>query len=319
MSKPLVSVIVPTIGRPVLFLNALTSVAAQTYPNLEIFVSDNAAEPAVSEADVRSACGGRKFTLVRRNTRLGFAEHFNACLKEASGEFAMFLSDDDLLVPRFVEAAAGCILADPRVGAVLSRQTRIDEHFCSEVGNPEVSGASEASEDFYLRWFRDCKVTDIFTYVSLLGRRKEMVDAGGFGNYPSGGHSDIELLLGLTLGKSIGLVSGGFLYRIYAGSTGLGMPWHHLWEGTRGFEERLSRWRREGRLSPGLHRALVRGHSTMMILRYRSLYLKRPGWNNRIKPGLDIGQRLVVNLLRHGPAATPILQKFFARTRRLVP
>ncbi len=313
MNKPLVSVIVPTIGRPVLFARALGSVAAQAHANLEIFVSDNAADPRVSHEEVAAACGQRPFKLVRREKRLAFADHFNTCLREASGEYAMFLSDDDLLVPRFVETAVECIESGSDVGAVLSCQTKIDEHFNSPVGDPNLTSLTESSEDFYLRWFRDCRIDDILTFVSLFGRRDEMVKAGGFGNYPSGAHSDTELLLALTLGRSIGLVSGGFLYRVYAGSVGLGMPWPHLWEGTRDFETHLAQWRRQGPLSAELHRALLRSHSTMMISRYRSLYRRRASWANRVKPVLDIGGRLVVNLLCHGPAATPILQRFYQK------
>jgi glycosyltransferase involved in cell wall biosynthesis len=309
--KPLVSLIVPTIGRPVFFAKALASVAAQTYPNLEIFVSDNAAEVPVSEAEVRSACCVRPFRLVRRGKRIGFAEHFNTCLKEASGHYAMFLSDDDLLVPRFVETAVECMESKPGVGAVLSHQERIDENFLGEAPQLDLTWKVDVAENFYLRCFRDCLEKNFLTFVSLFGRRDELLEAGGFGIYPSGAHSDIELLLAVTLGRKIGLVSGGFLYRVYPTSVGLGMPWIHLQNGTAGFEARLTSWHQQGRMSASLLKAMLRNHTTMMMGRYRLLYRRKAGAANKVKPMLDMGRRIIVNLLKYGPAATPVLHRLY--------
>jgi glycosyltransferase involved in cell wall biosynthesis len=315
MSEPLVSLIVPTIGRPVFFQKALASVAAQTYPNLEIFVSDNAAEPPVSLEEVRAACGGRPFRLVRRERRLSFADHFNTCLREASGEFAMFLSDDDLLAPLFVEKAVECMASDPEIGAVMSRQTRLDETFLDGAPDQEIGWDVFAAEDLYWRWFCGRRMDGVLTFVSLFGRRETMVREGGFGVYPGGAHSDVVLLLSLTLGRRVGMLSGGFLYRIYASSVGLGMPWCHLWEGTKSFELRLEEWHRQGKLSSVVYRAILRAHSTMMLGRYKTLYRYRGGMANKVKPVLDITRRLIVNLVRHGPAASPILHRLTGRSR----
>ena len=311
MNEPLVSVIVPTIGRPVFFQKALASVAAQTYPNLEIFVSDNAAEPAITEEEVRAACGGRSFRLVRRASRLSFAEHFNTCLREASGHYAMFLSDDDLLVPEFVAAAIACFESDPRIGAVMSQQTRIDETFFDEPAPQEVTFTVMPAQDVYLRWFRDGRGDGILTFVSLMGRRAEMIEAGGFGAYPSGAHSDIDMLLSITFGRKLGLLSGGFLYRIYPTSVGLGMPWSDLWQGTVAFEKKIAVARREGLLAPELHQALLRSHTTMMLQRYRNIYRKRPGVQNRWVPVGKIAGRILAKLFFDGPATAPILHRLF--------
>ena len=311
MNEPLVSVIVPTIGRPVFFQKALASVAAQTYPNLEIFVSDNAAEPAITEEEVRAACGGRSFRLVRRETRLSFAEHFNTCLREASGHYAMFLSDDDLLVPRFVETAVACIESDPQIGAVMSKQTRIDETFLEAPPDPALSWEAGEANRLYQLWWEGDGNPDILTFVSVFGRRAEMLSVGGFGDYPSGAHSDIQLLLGTTLGRRLGYVSGGILYRVYPTSVGLGMPWAHLWNGTVAFEERVAEWVAEGRADRRLQRALVRNHSSSMLARYRKLYRKRKGWANKGAPLVGIGIRIAANLVKHGAGATPVLHRLF--------
>ncbi len=309
MNKPLVSVIVPTIGRPVFFQKALASVAAQTYPNLEIFVSDNAAETPVSEQEVSSACGAHPFRLVRREKRLGFADHFNICLKEASGEFAMFLSDDDLLVPRFVETAVDCLGSDSSVGAGLSRQTRIEESFLGGPPEDALTWSSDLSNVLYDDWWTGAGNPDVLTFVSLFGRRMKMVRAGGFGNDPSGAHSDIQLLLELTLGRRLGYLFGGFLYRVYPTSVGLGMSWPHLRDGTIGFERVIQRWVKEGRMTESLRQALVRNHTSSMIGRYRRLYRKRPGFVNKVRRVLDLFGRIARSLIVTGPKSVPVLHR----------
>lgn len=121
---PLVSVLVRSMDRPVL-ARALDSIAAQTWPNLEIVVT--------------AACGGRHGPLPgeygERPLRLVFAEDrrplsrpeaANLCLEAARGEWLNFLDDDDELLPHHVRTlmdAAGT--ADARV--VYSKAQVLDE------------------------------------------------------------------------------------------------------------------------------------------------------------------------------------------------
>jgi glycosyltransferase involved in cell wall biosynthesis len=94
--KPLVSVIVRTMGRPEL-ARALDSVAAQTHRPIEIVIVD--------AADAGLAMHERSGLPVRvvRKGRLARAPAANAGLEAASGEWLLFLDEDDEIEPGHVE------------------------------------------------------------------------------------------------------------------------------------------------------------------------------------------------------------------------
>lgn len=95
--NPLVTVAIPTYNRVELLRQSLASALAQTYPNLEILVSDNGStdetEPymhQISDPRVR---------YIRQPKNLGMVGNWNACLEQTEGEYFLLLSDDDLLEP----------------------------------------------------------------------------------------------------------------------------------------------------------------------------------------------------------------------------
>lgn len=90
-SKQMVSILMPTQGRPELLRRALRSVQAQSYPHWEVLVADDGEgegiEAALSLNDPRI----RPF----RNPGRGQVEARNAGLERASGEVIALLDDDD--------------------------------------------------------------------------------------------------------------------------------------------------------------------------------------------------------------------------------
>jgi glycosyltransferase involved in cell wall biosynthesis len=304
-----VTIVIPTVGRPDFFPLAVSSAAAQTYNDLEILVSDNKAIPPILASDVERFAAGRKVRLVRQEARLGFGEHFNACLEAAQGEFVMFLSDDDLLAPGFLDASVKAFDAGPDVMVALGKQHRIDEAFRGTAPDEPLSFELQPGRDFVARWHCDGDPQGIMTTVSMMARRKDMLAAGGFGIYPSGGHSDIILFLRLALKGRIALLSGGFHYRVYSQSTGLGMPWGDLIESTRLYEADLGRMRAEGTLDPTLYRGMIRAHTRLLLHRWKRYYRERAAWYDGPVQLAGIAGRVVAQFLRHGPAATPGLPR----------
>ncbi|MCP4699047.1 MAG: glycosyltransferase [Gammaproteobacteria bacterium] len=114
-SSPLISVIVRTQNRPNLLEQALSSIAAQTYAPVEaVIVNDggkdvsaivNRLEPLIS--------GGAK--LIRHPAVKGRSAAANSGLEAASGEWAAFLDDDDVLETDGLAALAGFIPWDKDV------------------------------------------------------------------------------------------------------------------------------------------------------------------------------------------------------------
>jgi glycosyltransferase involved in cell wall biosynthesis len=125
-----VTVAIPTVGRPRLLATALHSVLAQAGVDLQVVVSDNAAEE-----DLRACIpelADRRVHLQRHETRLSMTENWNSCLEAAHGEFFLLLSDDDMLAPGAL-AALLAVLPRARGGAhretglVYGRTSIVDE------------------------------------------------------------------------------------------------------------------------------------------------------------------------------------------------
>jgi len=108
-TAPLVSVVVRTLGRSTL-RTAINSVTAQTHDNIELVVVDAAGKglPDVTSALVSVKHCGDDHPLSR-------SEAANVGLAAATGEFILFLDDDDWLYPDHV-AALLAALADDRLG-----------------------------------------------------------------------------------------------------------------------------------------------------------------------------------------------------------
>jgi LmbE family N-acetylglucosaminyl deacetylase len=104
---PLVSVIVRSMDRSSL-AEALASVAAQTYPNIEVLVVNAKGGRHTPVTDF----GGRLVVrLIETGTPLGRSRAANAGIEAASGRYVMFLDDDDLLLPDHVVKLAAALLA----------------------------------------------------------------------------------------------------------------------------------------------------------------------------------------------------------------
>ncbi|HEV8125166.1 MAG TPA: glycosyltransferase family 2 protein [Gemmatimonadales bacterium] len=107
MTRPTFSVIVTSYNRPALLREALASVLAQTRPDFECIVVDDASPtPPVVPSDPR-------FKLVRRACNGGPAASRNTGLEHATGQYITFLDDDDLFVPERLELALGGLARAP--------------------------------------------------------------------------------------------------------------------------------------------------------------------------------------------------------------
>lgn len=95
---PTVSVIVPTYNRSSFLLEAVNSVLAQTHPVSEILVVDDASH--AEHREIIEELGSRqRVRMLRRATKGGVSRARNFGLEHATGDFILFLDDDDILLP----------------------------------------------------------------------------------------------------------------------------------------------------------------------------------------------------------------------------
>ena len=101
-----VTVGLPTYNRANLAVRAAQSVLAQTYPEVELVVSDDFSTTDDSEDRIealRPLAGTKVLRIERQPHWLGLVRNFDACLRLATGEFFLLLGDDDVLEPTAIE------------------------------------------------------------------------------------------------------------------------------------------------------------------------------------------------------------------------
>lgn len=104
-SYPLVTIAIPTFNRASWLSECVSVALSQTYPCFEVLVLDNASTDDTQ--DVLGAFKDQRLRVVRNETNIGLVPNWNACLREARGDFVVFVADDDRIpswmLERFME------------------------------------------------------------------------------------------------------------------------------------------------------------------------------------------------------------------------
>ena len=120
--QPLVSLIITSYNRAEMIPKAIKSALKQTYPNLEIIISDNCSTDGTHEI-ITSFAADSRIRYSRNEVNIGMLPNFRKAAYElASGEFITFLSSDDVLAdPNFITSAIMLVNKDPEISLVFSR------------------------------------------------------------------------------------------------------------------------------------------------------------------------------------------------------
>lgn len=137
---PLVSVVLPTYGRPEMLLDAVKSVIHQTYSSLELLViDDHSPVPAKETLESVSTTQFRTIRIIRHDENKGANVARNTGIKNASGDFIAFLDDDDRWDPTKIERQVAIFKkVDDTVGVVYTGQ-----RFVNDQGNTTSFHVSE--------------------------------------------------------------------------------------------------------------------------------------------------------------------------------
>lgn len=124
---PLVSIVIPTFERPHYFRLALESVLAQTYRNLDIFITDNSHNTETADMMRRDFADDPRIHY-EHHPSYGLYENW-ACARRYDNKDAAYvnwLMDDDLFLPDKIEVMMDCFFAHPDLGLVTSYRELID-------------------------------------------------------------------------------------------------------------------------------------------------------------------------------------------------
>lgn len=115
---PLVTIAIPTFNRATLLRGCIQLALTQSYENIEVLVSDNASSDDTSK--VLSEFSDRRLRVLRQETNIGLLPNWNACLAAATGEYIIFVSDDDRISPQLVERCVGVIGGRSQIPVVVA-------------------------------------------------------------------------------------------------------------------------------------------------------------------------------------------------------
>jgi len=105
MDKPLVTIAMPTYNQEKYVDEAVNGLLNQTYPNLEIVISDDASADSTFQRiqDAVNGYNGPHRIILNKNKRNLGIEHYSKLMKLSSGELMVIAHGDDISMPNRVE------------------------------------------------------------------------------------------------------------------------------------------------------------------------------------------------------------------------
>lgn len=125
---PLVSIIIPTYCRPHYFEQALRSALGQTYPNIEIFITDNSPDERTANLIYAKYSTDKRIHYEHHPELKSAEENWLVARKydNPQAEYVQWLMDDDILLPHKLMTMVKCYQENPSVSLVTSYRSMIN-------------------------------------------------------------------------------------------------------------------------------------------------------------------------------------------------
>lgn len=117
----LVTIGIPCFNAVETIESTLSDAMAQSHRELEIVISDNSSTDGTAALCARLAGNDSRVRLHVQEQNLGWQANFRKVLREAKGEYFMWLGADDRIAPTYVAANLERLLEDPSLVASVSR------------------------------------------------------------------------------------------------------------------------------------------------------------------------------------------------------
>lgn len=139
--QPRVTIGMPTYKRGHTIRRALQSIAAQTYRDFVLIVSDNNGEDPVTQEVLRELAEELPLAvLIAQRENIGAMRNLHLLAGLAESEYFMWLADDDEISPNYLENLVGLLEANPKMVSAQGRwrkmldETRFEEPELVETG-----------------------------------------------------------------------------------------------------------------------------------------------------------------------------------------
>lgn len=205
MALPKVSIVIPSY-KTAHFEQCLKSAIGQTYPNIEILVSDNC-----PTEELKDVCARYNGVLYQRNP-VKREQNVLTSLFAAKGDLIKPLFDDDLLHPFCVERMVATMNMDPNIQLVFSASQVINvDNERTETRRPYTVTGSMPGLDMHRSMTIGMR-NFVGEFSSIMFRRQKLWDIGAHRLFRIGSH---DFSLGLAdLAAYCNLAQGGTAFYI---------------------------------------------------------------------------------------------------------
>lgn len=130
---PLVSICIPTYNGEKFLEEAMESAIKQTYPNLEIVVSDD--NSSDKTLDIINSFVSKTETPIHvfKHEPNGIGANWNNCVQKSTGKYIKFLFQDDLILPDCIEQMMTIMNPNDNVGLVYCTRNLIYKNLTEEL------------------------------------------------------------------------------------------------------------------------------------------------------------------------------------------
>jgi len=125
--RRLVSIVLPTHNGERYLATAIESVVAQTYPDWELVLVDDASTDRTPQIVAEAASKDRRIRPIRHEENRKLPAALNTGFEAARGAYLGWTSDDNLYRPGAIEAMARFLDERPEIGMVYADYTTIDD------------------------------------------------------------------------------------------------------------------------------------------------------------------------------------------------
>ncbi|PFG17736.1 glycosyl transferase family 2 [Propionicimonas paludicola] len=137
---PKVSVVIPAYNNAAYLAEAIESVLAQTYPDLELIIADHSSADLSAEIAAGYAGDSRVRLLEPTPAGGGAARNWNRVSEAARGTYLKLLCGDDILEPEALSRQVAALDANPSAVIAAARRRLIDAHGAVFLGGRGLNG-----------------------------------------------------------------------------------------------------------------------------------------------------------------------------------
>jgi glycosyltransferase involved in cell wall biosynthesis len=127
-SVPLVSIGIPVFNGANYIRQAIDSILEQTYPNLEIIISDNASTDQTAEICNGYLNNDLRIRYYRNEKNIGAGANYDSCFNLSCGKYFKWSAHDDMIESTYIEKAVSLLEQNNEAVLCISQVRQVDEN-----------------------------------------------------------------------------------------------------------------------------------------------------------------------------------------------